>query len=240
MPVDTSTGKEEIVHSVDLSPSSAEYKEVLTAFEMTMGSGSITHTAPVPQGISQYYQPSLQYSRVVQIQRIQNPGLYATYQAKLKDMNDHNPPTVTNEHRLFHGTQPNTCDKINKQGYNRSYAGMNGALGITACCIHILTLIFFTAAVIGKGVYFACDASYSARPTYSPPDPQGHKYMYYARVLTGEFTRGSSGLIVPPPKNPQKDPNIPFDSVVDNVANPSVFVIFNDTQAYPEYLIQFT
>ena len=128
MPVDASTGKEEILHSVDLSPSSAEYKEVLTAFEKTMGSGSITHAAPVPQGFSQYHQPSLQYSRVVRIQRIQNPGLYATYQAKLKDMNDHNPPTVTNEHWLFHGTDADTCDKINKQGFNRSFAGKNGAL----------------------------------------------------------------------------------------------------------------
>ncbi len=31
-----------------------------------------------------------------------------------------------------------------------------------------------------------------------------------------------------------------FDSSTDNVNNPSMFIIFNDIQAYPEYLITFT
>ena len=90
----------------------------------------------------------------------------------------------------------------------------------------------------GSGVYFARDASYSARSTYSPPDANGHKYMYYARVLTGEYTTGQSGLLVPPPKDPN-NPNVLFDSVVDNVQNPCVFVTFNDACNYPDYLIVF-
>lgn len=28
-----------------------------------------------------------------------------------------------------------------------------------------------------------------------------------------------------------------YDSVTDDITKPSMFVIFNDTQAYPEYLI---
>ena len=28
-----------------------------------------------------------------------------------------------------------------------------------------------------------------------------------------------------------------YDSVTDNLTKPSMFVIFNDTQAFPEYLI---
>ena len=90
----------------------------------------------------------------------------------------------------------------------------------------------------GRGVYFARDASYSARPTYSPPDATGNKYMYFARVLAGEVTAGSGNMLVPPPKDPQ-DPNILFDSVVDNPANPQIFVVFFDAQTYPEYLIVF-
>ena len=91
--------------------------------------------------------------------------------------------------------------------------------------------------MLGSGVYFAVDAAYSCRPTYSPPDPlTGQRYLYYTRVLTGEYTKGSSALRVPPARSG----NILFDSVVDNVNNPGIFVIFNDTQAYPEYLVTFT
>ncbi|KAJ7374769.1 hypothetical protein OS493_005117 [Desmophyllum pertusum] len=42
--------------------------------------------------------------------------------------------------------------------------------------------------------YFASDASYSARSTYSPLDRSGCRYMYLARVLVGEYTRGRTGL----------------------------------------------
>jgi len=45
-------------------------------------------------------------------------------------------------------------------------------------------------------------------------------------------------MIIPPPKNPQ-DQNVLFDSVVDNISNPQIFVVFFDAQTYPEYLITF-
>ena len=101
-----------------------------------------------------------------------------------------------------------------------------------------LPVCTFTAVVYGNGVYFARDASYSARSTYSPPDANGYKYVYYARVLTGEYTTGQHGLLVPPSKDPA-NPSILYDSVVDNVQNPSVFVTFNDASTYPDYLIVF-
>lgn len=87
----------------------------------------------------------------------------------------------------------------------------------------------------GNGSYFAVDPNYSARG-YAVPDSQGHKRMYLAKVLVGDFTRGQAGLPAPPEKN-QCDL---YDSVCDNPAQPSIFVIFNDVQAYPEYLITFT
>lgn len=90
----------------------------------------------------------------------------------------------------------------------------------------------------GNGVYFARDAIYSARSTYSPSDANGYKYMYYVRVLTGEYTTGKPGLLVPPSKNPTNS-TILFDSVVDNVRSPHVFVTFSDASNYPEYLIVF-
>ena len=96
-----------------------------------------------------------------------------------------------------------------------------------------------TATAFGKGVYFAVNASYSSSPAYSPPDANGYKYIYLARVLTGEFTIGNSSMIVPPAKNPSVNPNVLFDSLVDSSLNPTMYIIFQDAQAYPEYLITF-
>ncbi|KAM6268599.1 protein mono-ADP-ribosyltransferase PARP14 [Porphyrio hochstetteri] len=155
---------------------------------------------------------------IEKIERIQNPFLWRTYELKKASLCTKN-KSQNNEKLLFHGTARCTLSTINYNGFDRGYAGKN-------------------AAVIGNGTYFAVNASYSARDVYSSPDQNNRKYMYLARVLTGCYCAGRSGLIAPPPKNPA-DPTDLYDSVVDDVNNPTMFVIFNDIQAYPEYLITF-
>ncbi|XP_059676311.1 protein mono-ADP-ribosyltransferase PARP14 [Gavia stellata] len=155
---------------------------------------------------------------IEKIERIQNPFLWQTYQIKKISLCTKN-KSENNEKLLFHGTAASSLSTINYNGFNRGFAGKN-------------------AAAIGNGTYFAVDASYSAQDIYSRPDANGRRYMYLARVLTGQYCAGRGGLITPPPKNPA-DPTDLYDSVVDNVNNPTMFVIFNDIQAYPEYLITF-
>lgn len=105
---------------------------------------------------------------------------------------------------------------------------------------HSQTFLFLTpAAQYGNGTYFAVDASYSAHDTYSRPDASGKKYMYLARVLVGEYSQGVKGSITPAAKDPNNSVDL-FDSSTDNVNKPSMFIIFHDGQAYPEYLITFT
>ena len=87
----------------------------------------------------------------------------------------------------------------------------------------------------GKGAYFARDASYS--DNYSPYDIFNHKHMFLVKVLTGEYEKGKSQYKHPPQRNSETDL---YDSCVDNTNNPSIFVIFRDCQAYPEYLVTFT
>ena len=91
----------------------------------------------------------------------------------------------------------------------------------------------------GRGVYFANDFSYSARAGYSPPDANGIKYIYQSLVLTGQFVHGAQSMILPPLKSSASDATTRYDSLVDNETTPSVFVVFYDAQAYPEYLISF-
>lgn len=92
----------------------------------------------------------------------------------------------------------------------------------------------FLGAMYGNGVYFASRASYSMG--YTTPNSDGLRHMYLARVVVGFYALGHKGLLVPPPLSTQQ-PEVLFDSVVDNTANPNVFVVFRDSQCYPEYLI---
>ncbi|XP_054032652.1 protein mono-ADP-ribosyltransferase PARP14 [Dryobates pubescens] len=185
----------EWVKVVNLQPSHQEYLVVQKKFKRTCPNYTIT-----------------------KIERIQNPFLWQTYQIKKISLCKKN-RNQNNEKLLFHGTPSSSLSMINYNGFNRGFAGKNGAS-------------------IGNGTYFAVDASYSAQKTWSTPDVDGKRYMYLARVLTGKYCLGRKGLITPPPKH-SSDPTDLYDSVVDCVNAPTMFVIFNDIQAYPEYLITF-
>lgn len=62
--------------------------------------------------------------------------------------------------------------------------------------------------------------------------------MYYCRVLTGDYAPGNGSMITPPAKTTNGTDL--YDTVVDNTARPTIFVVFRDYHAYPEYLITFT
>ena len=59
--------------------------------------------------------------------------------------------------------------------------------------------------------------------------------MFLCRVMIGEFCLGEQDALAPRARVGA----ILFDSTVDNVADPSIFVTYNDAQAYPEYLVKF-
>jgi len=117
---------------------------------------------------------------------------------------------------LFHGTDQDTAHKIISQGFNRSFCGKN-------------------MTRYGKGVYFARDSSYSSDPTYATPDAQGVQCMFLCRVVVGEYCRGVQNALTPAVRNG----NMLFDTTVDDMANPSIYVTYHDAQAYPEYLVRF-
>ena len=96
----------------------------------------------------------------------------------------------------------------------------------------------FSATYFGKGVYFAVNTEYPAGRGYARADSNGHKRIYRALVLTGDFAQGVADMPVPPP-NPA-NPGFPCDSTVNDMSNPIMFVVFLDGMAYPEYLITFT
>ena len=217
MPTDSKTGKEAHVHLVTLDPGSFEYKKVENQFTATMVAGS-------------------NFTKLVSIERLQNPNLYGQYIARKKQMDKHNPEGTQNERWLYHGTTSDTCEKINTQGFNRSFKGKNGKM-LVLLSVHIVMPNYDTGTAYGEGVYFARDSRYSN--SYARADAQGYRKMYLTQVLTGEFIVGNQSTKIPPPKNPQVDPNILFDSTVDNIANPQIFVVYFDALSYPAYLITY-
>ncbi|NWS86141.1 PAR14 polymerase, partial [Toxostoma redivivum] len=169
--------------------------------------------------VQERFLQTCQSFKIEKIERVQNRYLWKNYQIKKCEMDKKNGDR-NNERLLFHGTSQESLPLINDRGFNRSYAGMN-------------------AANFGNGTYFAVNANYSAQDLYSKPDVNGKKYMYLARVLVGEYSLGKKGSITPARKNVSNSVDL-FDSSTDNMSQPSMFIIFNDIQAYPEYLITFT
>ena len=98
-------------------------------------------------------------------------------------------------------------------------------------CVHA------PATFYGQGVYFAVDFNYSARKEYSPAAADGTKYVFQCRVLTGQYAVGR-GDMKEPPQRPGGS-KFRYDSVVNDLADPRIFVVFKDTQSYPEYLVAF-
>ena len=124
------------------------------------------------------------------------------------------------ERQLFHGTNKETVETICQQGFDWRMCGKN-------------------ATRFGKGTYFACKANYSHRYTLKQDSSKGYSQMFLAKVVVGSYTVGDTSFCRPPPKDP-KDPYVLYDSCCDNASNPAIFVLFENNQSYPEFLITYT
>ncbi|XP_029896942.1 protein mono-ADP-ribosyltransferase PARP12-like isoform X2 [Aquila chrysaetos chrysaetos] len=160
------------------------------------------------------FQRTMPKTVIKRIRRVQNPSLWELYQWQKEQMQKSNGGKTVDERFLFHGTSKKYIDAICQQNFDWRICGVHGT-------------------VYGKGSYFARDASYS--DCYCREDSY-IKTMFLARVLVGEFTLGSSSYVRPPLKDNQNF----YDSCVNNSSNPSIFVIFEKQQIYPEYLIEYT
>ncbi|KAM6291207.1 protein mono-ADP-ribosyltransferase PARP12-like isoform 1-T1 [Porphyrio hochstetteri] len=158
---------------------------------------------------------TMKHYSVLKILRIQNPSLWKVFQWQKEQMKRQNGGKEVKEKLLFHGTKTSFRESICVQNFDWRTCGTNGIK-------------------YGYGSYFARDASYSH--TYC--EPEGKTYaMFVARVLVGEHTKGTLSYVRPPPKS---SAGLQFyDSCVDNELNPSIFVVFEKHQIYPEYIIEY-
>ncbi|KAI0217478.1 hypothetical protein LSAT2_030737 [Lamellibrachia satsuma] len=64
--------------------------------------------------------------------------------------------------------------------------------------------------------------------------------MFVARVLVGKYALGSRDFRKPPPLDASKPYEKCFDSCVNDTNNPHIYVVFDNAQCYPEYVIDYT
>ncbi|XP_077786931.1 protein mono-ADP-ribosyltransferase PARP12-like isoform X2 [Podarcis muralis] len=161
-------------------------------------------------------QRNLQYQTQREVRR--RPKFVSSEDVKTKkgqkeQMKKKNGGKAVDERLLFHGTNPSSLEAICSDNFDWRICGTNGT-------------------AYGKGSYFARDASYSHH--YCPRDTTV-KAMFVAQVLVGDFVVGNAAYTRPPEKSSGMI-NC-YDSCVNDVADPSIFVIFEKPQIYPAYLI---
>ncbi|XP_041365103.1 protein mono-ADP-ribosyltransferase PARP11-like [Gigantopelta aegis] len=231
--------------SVELQPGSEEYKTVIDSFRHTMR------------------------GRLVKsIRRIQNPRLWQKYLLTRKHMLDDFGAQKLNEQLLFHGSDAATVNAICKEGFDWRLCGQHGtAFGkgtyfaknanySDRYCHSGDMSLNSKAFHQGAAIPFGFETGYNLAaillplpPTPAPhlttvqPFPRTHKtgrskLMLCARVLCGRMAAGNNCMLRPP-LDPGDLKQRPFNSAVDNPINPSVFVIFESSQTYPEYVLEY-
>uniref|UniRef100_K7FSX6 TCDD-inducible poly [ADP-ribose] polymerase-like n=1 Tax=Pelodiscus sinensis TaxID=13735 RepID=K7FSX6_PELSI len=163
--------------------------------------------------------PEARY-RLLQVWRVQNPFLWDKYKRKQSHMSRQMSPEQQrrNERHLFHGTSAGAVPAICKHNLDPRLSGKH-------------------AAIYGQGSYFARRASYSHR--YAPPSEAGLRHVFLCKVLVGRWAQGQAALPRPPPLDAGDPASNLYDSCVDNLSDPQIYVVFDNDQCYPYFLIQY-
>ncbi|XP_002735653.1 protein mono-ADP-ribosyltransferase PARP11-like [Saccoglossus kowalevskii] len=119
---------------------------------------------------------------------------------------------------LFHGTSEKLLNIICRDNFNWRLSGK------------------ITGSKFGKGIYLGTTAKYA--DSFAESDNLYRK-IFLSRVLVGDFVQGDPSYNLPPPRD-ESDPfgNL-YDACVNNELNPCIFVIFDKSQIYPEYVITY-
>ncbi|TRY82709.1 hypothetical protein DNTS_018771, partial [Danionella cerebrum] len=165
--------------------------------------------------VQELFELTMSRYTISSIHRIQNKELWEVFQWKKDCMRRSRTGGNVPERQLFHGTDSKHVEVICRENFDWRICGVNGT-------------------AYGKGSYFARDAKYSHSYTNNSPT----RCMFLCRVLVGDFTRGDASFVRAPPKDGGNA--LFYDSCVDDTRAPSIFVVFEKHQIYPEYLIQYT
>ncbi|XP_076152629.1 protein mono-ADP-ribosyltransferase PARP12-like isoform X1 [Alosa pseudoharengus] len=162
--------------------------------------------------VSQFNQTMMRCD-ILSIERIQNLKLWRFFMLQKNQMKNDTGKNGRVE-RLFHGTESEYIDAVCHGNADRSFNTL-------------------TDTRFGRGCYFSKDASYANEYT----NKQGVRFLFMCQVTVGDYALGQPDYYRPPFKDEKK--TVSYDSCVDDLARPSVYVIFEKNQIYPEFLIKY-
>ncbi len=225
----TSAIQEEIInHQI----SSSESSDIEYPKEWQPGQQTTTQLYPVPSSSHEYVKVEQRFHltmpgiAISQITRIQNVWLWEKYIHHKKMLHMKNAGKV-NEKELFHGTRTNDPKNI--------YASEEG-----------FDMRFSRQGMWGRANYFAENASYSH--SYAHVAQDGRREMFLVRVLTGDsrYCQSDHALQLPPVKQSAATAGKVqfdrprYDTVSGKTGGSNVYMTYDNTKAYPAYLIHYT
>lgn len=152
--------------------------------------------------------------KITRIYRVKSPFQLSLYKLRRQHLVTQLKSTEKmNERWLWHGTSHENIQKICDRGFLRQYQEN------------------FT---YGRGTYFSKHSILAQE--HSPSDQKNSKYLILSRVLVGNYIVGNSGTIdLSEISTNQRQIN----STVDHQDDPTMAVMYQDGQAYPEFIIVF-
>ncbi|XP_043944110.1 protein mono-ADP-ribosyltransferase PARP12-like [Protopterus annectens] len=189
-----------------------EYWDKSTLPELSYKVVDVPESSDEYKKIKDLFMETMTGSNIMKIQRIQNMNLWGDFQWQKEKMIKQNGGLDVDERILFHGTDLANVDAICEQNFDWRLCN--------------------DSTRYGKGSYFAKDAYFANR--YSSSE-SGLRVLFVARVLVGKFTVGKPEYTRPPTMGDNQF----YDSCVNKHPDPSIFVVFEKHQIYPEYIIEF-
>ncbi|CAF0732105.1 unnamed protein product [Adineta ricciae] len=165
-------------------------------------------------------------SWIVEVYRIQNPRIFQQYVAHRESFAARSQAT---ERVLYRLAQDNLVDDVCAHGFNQSHTDSAFSVYGHGCHFYCKAMDIARTATLLANSQQIIPIHIQQQQQQTPTKPS-IRFLFVCKVLVGRYTRGEASMKTCP---------LGYDSLVDNIHSPEVFVTHHDAQVLPEYLIAY-